>query len=148
MSLDTLFPKSVIEGFQNFMTSQFTPKTTEEAYDFIVANCRQIMMDKQAMRGTANIEQQGQIGVANRMSADKMTRVLKHIEAKRNRELMVAAGVPMPIVDQYFPQPLETAGEGLLDDCADIANYAIILIMLERGWWGLPLQSEVEVTLQ
>lgn len=117
----------------------FQPKTFQQALDWAYEGMRSIMLEKRTLRGPGNITAQGLVGVVNRMGEDKMARVKTEIERRQAREVMKRHGVPQHLIDQYVPH-IESS-ESLEDDLFDIGNYAAIAILVERGWWDLPLEG-------
>lgn len=118
------------------------PKSFEEAIASIYQEMSNVMLMKQKLRGDKNITEQGQLGVVNRMINDKMVRIHRHIEREHLRTSLVKAECPLAIVNKYLPSYDDTIkAESFEDDLLDVANYALILIMLGRGWWGVSLKS-------
>jgi hypothetical protein len=116
------------------------PRSFEAAYNQVFLEMQKIMFTKRQMRGAGNIQEQGLEGILNRLGKDKLARVNREVEAIALRAKAAAHGFPQEVIDQFCPDPrlLAPAGEGMQDDLMDIANYAIIAVMVERGWWGLP----------
>ena len=96
------------------------PETFEDALDTILAEMRAVMIERQLKYGSTNILDCGKPGIAVRLS-DKAARL-------RNAWLNGKG---------------ETAtDESVEDTLIDAANYAVIGLMLGRGWWGLPMEAE------
>ena len=96
-----------------------TPQTFEEALDLCLADMRRVMIERQHKYGPDNIQDCGKPGVAVRLS-DKAAR-LRHA-------WLDGRGVDAP-------------DESVDDTLIDAANYAVIGLLLGRGWWGLPLKT-------
>ena len=96
------------------------PKTFEEALDTILAEMRAVMIERQIKYGSTNILDCGKPGIAVRLS-DKAARL-------RNAWL---SGKGTNVTD-----------ESIEDTLIDAANYAVIGLMLGRGWWGLPMVAD------
>lgn len=87
-----------------------------------------IMLTKRRMRGRDNIVEQGIGGVVERMYSDKLARIRRDTELRHAIQIMKKHGL--------HPGPIpEVSEESFVDDLIDVANYAIICIMLEEGTW-------------
>lgn len=96
------------------------PTTFEDALDTILAEMRATMLSKQADYGPGNIAAFGELGVLVRAS-DKLERLKNLVMGNR------------------------TPNHESIDDAwLDLGNYGIIAQMVRRGWWGLPMEGEVE----
>jgi hypothetical protein len=93
------------------------PDTFNEACQLVAMEIAELLMKKQADYGHRNILDFGEFGVLVRLN-DKVAR-LKNLINK------------------------EATNEPKLDSWRDIAGYALIAIMLERGWFELPLKRDV-----
>lgn len=122
-----------------------SPKTLEEAMDIFWQIARGIMLEKRRLRGSKNISNQGLYGVLNRVMEDKLARIRRTANDLDLRDRMLQRGIPESVVDQYIPPPdeEEKTGEALEDDLLDSANYFLIAWLLWKGWWELPLISEL-----
>ncbi|MDI3298280.1 MAG: nucleotide modification associated domain-containing protein [Bacillota bacterium] len=100
------------------MSEASKPRTFEEALDSVIADARAVMIDRQRKYGSGNISAFGEIGVLVRAS-DKLER-LKHFH--------LGGGADAP-------------DESVDDTWIDLANYALIALLLRRGTWGLPLAA-------
>ena len=98
------------------------PETFEDALDTILAEMRAVMIERQLKYGPTNIQDCGKPGIAVRLS-DKAAR-LRHA-------WLNGRGVDAP-------------DESVEDTLIDAANYAVIGLLLRRGWWGLPMEGEDE----
>lgn len=94
------------------------PKTFEEALDEVMAELRELMINKQRDYGHRNIMDFGEYGVLVRAN-DKIAR-LKNLLGKK-----------------------EPKNEALEDSWRDLANYAIIALMLRKGTFTLPLKEDL-----
>lgn len=120
-------------------------ETFDDAMDSVYESMREIMISKQKLRGAGNIDNQGLVGVVTRMKEDKLERVMKSVKRDVFRDQLIADGVPLEVVDKYYPgrDVAEAHAEDTLeDDLLDVANYAIICVMVLRGIWGLPVQDD------
>ena len=100
-------------------------KTFQEVFAEIFNESWNVMIDRQAKYGNANIQQLGLYGVLSRVANDKMSRVMKSLNGK-----IVDGKVLLdPIKEEHVDEFLE-------DALLDIANYALIAIALKRGVWG------------
>ena len=96
------------------------PRSFEDALDTILAEMRAVMIERQLKYGSSNILDCGKPGIAVRLS-DKAAR-LRNV---------------------WLNGKGETAtDESVEDTLIDAANYAVIGLMLGRGWWGLPMEAE------
>lgn len=95
-----------------------------------------IMVEKRRLRGADNITRQGMAGVVRRIAEDKLERVKREVE--KNDFLEKAKAIlPESLYNQvacYFNGSVPE--DSLIDDLHDIANYAIICIMLIKGTWN------------
>lgn len=127
------------------MSNKQAFETFEQAIDSVYESMRSIMISKQKLRGSGNIDNQGLMGVVTRMKDDKLERIMKSVKRDVLREQLLNDGVPEQIVNQYYPSRIvaeQHAEDSLEDDLLDVANYAIICVMVLRGIWGLPVVSE------
>lgn len=97
--------------------SKKTPQTFEDGVDLIISDLRKILIKKQGDYGHGNITAFGEYGVLVR-SHDKMARL---------KNLMTKKQTPN--------------NESIEDSWADLANYAVIALMLRRDVFKLPLKS-------
>jgi hypothetical protein len=108
------------------MTETFEDVTQEvfdEAFD--------LMVQRQKKYGPENINKAGLYGVFSRLE-DKMERIKRSMNGRIvNGEI---------ILDEPVDLPDEDVDDGDLDGM----NYHAIRILLRRGKWGRPLQSDVE----
>jgi hypothetical protein len=117
-----------------------TPRTLEEAMDLCWSTARTIMIRKRRLRGHGNIG--GLHEILIRVAKDKMARITRAVNDQNLRDEMTKKGVPQEIVDKYVPV-LDVETESLEDDLLDCQNYFVIAWLLQKGWWALPLASEL-----
>lgn len=108
------------------------------------ADCLEILCRKRVERGPNNIVKQGLTGVIDRMQGDKLERVRRWAHQQQLRHDLHEI-MPQHIIDQYLPP--HDADEGIdgdriIDDLLDVANYAIIAVMLLEGTWIAPVDAE------
>jgi len=99
------------------MTDDSAPRTFTEAEGLIRDELSDILMCKQRDYGPGNIADFGEFGVLVRVN-DKVAR-LKNLLSQGQR-----------------PE-----NESIDDTWKDIANYAVIALMVKRGYWGLPMEQ-------
>ena len=92
------------------------PKTWEEATKIIANEIADLLIMKQKDYGKSNILDFGEYGILVRTN-DKVARL---------KELVIKNKTP--------------ANEKKTDSWKDIAGYALLALMLERGWFQLPLR--------
>lgn len=94
-------------------------KTFEDAIDEILFEMRCTMITKQGDYGPGNIADFGELGVLVRAN-DKVGRL---------RNLL-------------YENPNNPSNESLDDTWLDMANYALIGLMVRRGTWGRPMMGQ------
>jgi hypothetical protein len=94
------------------------PRTFNQACVWIADDLSEMLVKKQRDYGKANILEFGEMGVLIR-SNDKFARLKNLILNKKDAQ-----------------------NEPITDSWKDVAGYAIIALMLERGWFDLPLEQE------
>jgi len=99
-------------------------KTFEEGLEKITDDLKKLMIRKQNDYGHENIMASGEVGIIVRMT-DKLARLRNLYD----------------ITDKSFIKKIPK-NESLKDSFQDIANYAIIALMLRRGVFTLPLKKE------
>lgn len=99
-------------------------KTYEEAVDKITKDLSELLISKQKDYGHRNITDTGVIGLIVRMN-DKIAR-LKNLHGFTDETYKVKSA----------------KNESITDTWKDIANYAIIALMLEEGLFTLPLKEK------
>lgn len=125
----------VIELTEEGATAPAGPQTWEEALDWVLAEMRAIMVERQRKYGKSNIRDQGLYGVITRGSADKVAR----INGALNGTLRAGRVILDPIDDGS--DSADTFQDGLLD----AANYfGPIATMVYRDWWELPYGPELD----
>ena len=98
------------------------PKTFQEAANIIWAECLDLMCRKQNDYGPDNILDLGEKGVFVR-TYDKLKRLKRIVWEGRK---------------------IKVSDEKTVDTWRDTANYAIIALMVKRGWFGLPLKEDLK----
>ena len=121
------------------------PKTLEDAMEIGIDAAWEIMVRKRRMRGSENVTQQGLHGVVTRVVKDKMARIARTVGDIDLRRRMGERGIPPDVILKYVPLPpgLKGAVDALEDDFLDGMNYFLICWLLWKGWWELPLASEL-----
>ncbi len=94
------------------------PVTFQEGFQRVADDLGELMFRKQHDYGPGNILAFGEFGILVRLN-DKLER-LKNL----------------------YKKGVEPANESVEDTWADAANYAIIALMLRRGWFELPLAED------
>jgi hypothetical protein len=124
------------------------PKTFEQAIDQILAEMRSTMIAKQKDYGPGNISAFGEHGVIVRLN-DKVERMknlkfgngaeraLDEIEELACSDGSASIEAIEEIIRKYSPK-----NEPVEDTYLDTANYGLILLMLARDTWGLPMESK------
>ena len=106
--------------------------TFESTLDALWEEVRDLIIDRQTTYGPTNIEQQGLFGIVNRISNDKVARIKKRL----NGEVVNGEIVLDPIEMGSVNEP------GFVNDLADVIGYGVCGMLLARGEWGRPLESE------
>lgn len=101
------------------------PDTFDEAVTILTTELRDLLIAKQISYGKGNIKVFGVRGVLVRAS-DKYQRLM-HLIWDRPDQARDAGAV-----------------EAIEDTWKDWSNYGIIGLMLERGWWDLPLKRDFD----
>lgn len=96
----------------------------DEAFDLIVS--------RQRTYGASNIEQQGVLGIVNRITLDKAARIRQRLNGKIVSGEVVLDDIELGSVDE----------PGIINDAFDFIGYGVCLILLLRGEWGRPLADE------
>jgi hypothetical protein len=97
------------------------PKTFNEALGVVLDEMRDLLISKQRDYGSGNILDFGDFGVLVRAN-DKVAR-LKNL---------------------YIYNGERPRNESLDDSWVDLANYAVIAMMVRRGYWGLPMEAKLD----
>jgi hypothetical protein len=105
----------------------FEPKSWDAAVREFYARAEGIMHDRQAKYGPTNVTSQGLYGIATRLSADKVARLMKALNGRVVEGRVILDPVPDDFSDESFD-----------DTLMDIANYALIAWMLRHDYWTLP----------
>jgi hypothetical protein len=103
------------------------PGTWEEALDRVLAEMREVMVERHNKYGPSNISEQGLYGVITR-SGDKFSRIRNSLTGR-----IVGGRI---VLD---PIPGGEASDTFEDGLIDCSNYiGPIALMVHRGWWTLP----------
>lgn len=101
----------------------------------VIMSAKRILLEKRRLRGTENIRRQGLDGITLRIGEDKLSRVRRHVETTKLREMLTARGASEAELDRFAPVSSSEELISLEDDLLDIANYAFIGVLLNRGFW-------------
>jgi hypothetical protein len=101
------------------VNGDMTPEYFEEALDSVLDEMRELMISKQKDYGSKNIMEFGEYGVLVRAN-DKMARLKNLLQAGK-----------------------EPNNESVEDSWLDLANYAVIALMVRRGIFDLPMSDSV-----
>ena len=103
-----------------------TPKDFEQYFQGLYDEARDILVQRQAQYGPANIESLGIPGVFSRMSDDKMSRVKKALSGEFIKGRVVLSQASLN----------ELQHPSVRDALMDAANYCLILVSLIEGEWS------------
>ena len=106
------------------------PTTFEGAFGSIFNEAFRLLVERQRKYGPENVRKLGIFGVFGRLADDKVERIRRALNGS-----IVHGEVTLDDLADF-------ADESFEDALLDIANYALILIALRRGVWGLPLADE------
>lgn len=95
--------------------------TFEQAMDAVYIDLKETMIKRQQKYGSGNINQFGEMGVVVRLG-DKFNRLKTRY------------------MDHETPPEFDD--ESVDDTWVDVANYAIIALMIRKKIWGLPLEQD------
>jgi len=113
------------------------PVTYEQALDIVLAEMREIMLDRHRKYGPNNILRGDVHGLITRIG-DKLARI--------EEDHKYCSFKVCKWDNVLTPEDREFTDETAEDAWLDLANYAgPIGIMLQRGWWELPLDPGREV---
>lgn len=104
-----------------------------EEFEAHINIAKEIFREKYRSRGGSNITAQGFPGVFNRINYDKLVR-LKQISDNLT-VIRISRDIKQADIKEIM-QRHSISEEDAIDDLYDIANYAIILIMLIQDTWG------------
>lgn len=91
-----------------------------------------LLVERQVKYGPKNVEQQGLYGLLVRMRDDKISRIQRSFNGCiENGQIVLDLNLG------------GEEGDTLEDAYKDLANYAVISLMVLRGLWGKPLKAEV-----
>lgn len=91
-----------------------------------------LLVDRQAKYGSTNIEQQGLYGVLVRIRDDKISRIQRALNGRIEHGQIILDEIDLTGEE----------GDTLEDAYKDLANYAVISLMLLRDQWGYPLAEQ------
>ncbi len=103
-----------------------TPKDFEQYFQGLYDEARDILVQRQAQYGPANIESLGIPGVFSRMSDDKMSRIKKALSGEFVKGRVVLSQDSLK----------ELQHPSVRDALMDAANYCLILVSLIEGEWS------------
>lgn len=115
------------------------PKTLEEAVEILVREQLRILYERHKRYGPQNILRGGKLGVLMRMR-DKLERAWTLTGLNQLGECRDAWEFAQKVAAGEIIPPPDDCGESVGDSVLDLANYALIYRLLERGWFSLPLQ--------
>jgi hypothetical protein len=102
--------------------SRQVPKEFTDYFAALSKEAYEILVERQAGYGPANIEGLGPYGVFSRLALDKCGRIATSLNGT------IKSGVPEVSKDWY--------NDGVRDALMDIANYSMILIALGEHKWS------------
>jgi hypothetical protein len=105
----------------------------EDIFAEVFGEAFELLVARQHKYGPDNIERLGVHGVLSRLAHDKVERVMRALNGT------VVHGRIVLTID-----PSGEAGDTFEDALLDIANYALIALVLRRGRWGAPTRRELE----
>jgi hypothetical protein len=121
------------DGWKGFMRN--TPKDFEQYFQGLYDEARNILVQRQAQYGPANIESLGIPGVFSRLSDDKMSRVKKALNGEVVKGRVVLSQESLR----------ELQHPSVRDALMDAANYCLILVsLIESEWSNLELAPQDE----
>ena len=110
-----------------------TPKDFEQYFQGLYDEARDILVQRQAQYGPANIESLGIPGVFSRMSDDKMSRIKKALSGEFIKGRVVLSQDSLK----------ELQHPSVRDALMDAANYCLILVsLIENEWSNLELERD------
>jgi hypothetical protein len=110
-----------------------TPKDFEQYFQGLYDEARDILVQRQAQYGPANIESLGIPGVFSRMSDDKMSRIKKALSGEFVKGRVVLSKESLK----------ELQHPSVRDALMDAANYCLILVsLIESEWSNLELNYD------
>ncbi len=110
-----------------------TPKDFEQYFQGLYDEARDILVQRQAQYGPANIESLGIPGVFSRMSDDKMSRIKKALSGEFVKGRVVLSQESLK----------ELQHPSVRDALMDAANYCLILVsLIESEWSNLELELD------
>ena len=133
------------------MKSASMPSTFSEMIDRIQMESADIMYERRIKYGVDNISSMGESGVVVRLNDkierlnqyQKVTDLFSAAATMRNMGF-IETGTFNILVEKIHA--VSTAKDETVDDTLlDLMNYAMIMLAIRRGWWGLPTNA-TEVT--
>lgn len=110
-----------------------TPKDFEQYFQGLYDEARDILVQRQAQYGPANIESLAIPGVFSRLSDDKMSRIKKALSGEFIKGRVVLS--PESLKELQHPS--------VRDALMDAANYCLILVsLIEDEWSNLKLDLD------
>jgi len=106
------------------------PENFEQAVHRVVSEIAELVIRKQHDYGHGNILAFGETGIIVRMS-DKMERI-KNFYHKEQAAMLQGKKLP------------SAQNEPKIDSFTDMAGYAIIELMIDKGWFELPLNVDCD----
>jgi len=108
-----------------------SPATFQAAFDSIFTEAFVLLVDRQRKYGPENVRKLGIFGVFGRLADDKVERIRRALNGR-----ITHGEVTLDDLADFNDESFE-------DALLDIANYALIIVALKRGLWGLPLDEDV-----
>lgn len=108
-----------------------TGTTFEDVFDGLAHEALQILYDRQRKYGPENIRRQGLWGIFTRIKDDKIARVQTSFNGLIRKGIIELEKITDTASDESFEDAL-----------FDIANYALIMIAVNRGTWGKPMRED------
>lgn len=106
--------------------------TFEDTVSSVLDEAADLIIERQKTYGPANIEEQGVLGIVNRITMDKAARIRKRLNGRIVNGEVVLDPIELGSVDE----------PGIINDAFDFIGYGVCLILLLRGEWGKPLSGD------
>lgn len=119
-------------SLERFDEEDWRPESFEDIAEGIYGELLDLLVERQAKYGATNIEQQGLYGVLVRIRDDKISRIQRALNGRIEHGRVVLDDIDVGGEE----------GDTLEDAYKDLANYAVISLMLLRGQWGYPLRAD------
>jgi len=104
--------------------------TFQAAFGNLFTETFELLVERQRKYGPENVRRLGIFGVFGRLADDKVERIRHALNGR------IVHG------EVVLDSPTDFDDESFEDALLDIANYALIIVALKRGLWGLPLGEE------